>query len=200
MAGSTGTNSATARLIATVSKLAHGAVVLPGLDQRLDETSWRLIGALDAETDPIAGHPQAALRTLLDAIGIDRAAVRGLGAVAGSRVARPADRRGSEAGRHDGPLAQARRGASLDIAAALDGVTLIEAADENEEARAIAVALRETLEGTGTAALVTPDRELARRVREELMRWDIDIEESSGEPLGQTAKPARWRGWSSIAR
>ncbi len=42
------------------------------------------------------------------------------------------------------------------------------------------------LEGPGTAALVTPDRELARRVREELTRWGIDIEESSGEPLGQT--------------
>ncbi len=66
------------------------------------------------------------------------------------------------------------------------GVTLVEAADENEEACAIAIALRETLEGRGTAALVTPDRELARRVREELTRWNIDIEESSGEPLGQT--------------
>ena len=45
--------------------------------------------------------------------------------------------------------------------------------------------IREVLEGKGTAALVTPDRELARRVREELTRWGIDIEESSGEPLGQ---------------
>ncbi|MGI3899065.1 MAG: double-strand break repair protein AddB [Janthinobacterium lividum] len=191
VAGSTGTNSATARLIATVSKLAHGAVVLPGLDQRLDETSWRLIGALDAETDPIAGHPQAALRTLLDAIGVDRTAVRDLGSLASDLASR-----GRLIGEALRPAAttdlwrKLAEDASLDVEAALSGVTLIEAADENEEARAIAVALREALEGTGTAALVTPDRELARRVREELTRWGIDIEESSGEPLGQTSMGA----------
>ncbi len=186
VAGSTGTNSATARLIAAVSSLPQGAVVLPGLDQSLDDASWRLIGGLGAdgtEADPIAGHPQEALRRLVDALGVDRAAVRPLGAVPPELVAR-----GRLVGEALRPAATTDRWrhAALDVEAALRGVTLIEAADENEEARAIAVALREVLEGAGTAALVTPDRELARRVREELTRWGIDIEESSGEPLGQT--------------
>ena len=190
VAGSTGTNSATARLIAAVSTLPQGAVVLPGLDQDIDEASWRLIGGLGtggAEADPIAGHPQAALRGLVAAIGVDRAAVRPLGTVPPDLLAR-----GRLVGEALRPAATTERWhhVSLDAEAALRGVTLIEAADENEEARAIAVRLREALEGAGTAALVTPDRELARRVREELTRWGVDIEESSGEPLGQTAAGA----------
>ena len=190
VAGSTGTNSATARLIAAVATLPGGAVVLPGLDQDLDEASWRLIGGLgggDAETDPIAGHPQAALHGLVAAMGVDRAEVRPLGTVPPDLRAR-----GRLIGEALRPAATTDRwrDIAIDAEAALRSVTLIEASDENEEARAVAVALRETLEGSGTAALVTPDRELARRVREELTRWGVDIEESSGEPLGQTAAGA----------
>ncbi len=186
VAGSTGTNSATARLIAVVARLPQGAVVLPGLDQGLDERAWQLIGGLgaaDAGTDTTAGHPQAALRGLVAAVGVERDAVRPLGQVPPGLALR--GRLVSEALR---PAATTElwRHIDIDVAAALDGVTLVEAEDENEEARAIAVALRGTLEGPGTAALVTPDRELARRVREELTRWGIEIEESSGEPLGQT--------------
>ena len=71
--------------------------------------------------------------------------------------------------------------ASLD--AALEGVSLIEAADEREEALALAIAMRHVLETSGeTAALVTPDRNLARRVRTELLRWGVDAEDSAGEP------------------
>src|SRR5271163_2840645 len=44
VAGSTGSIPSTAELIATIARLPHGAVVLPGLDTDLDEASWRLIG------------------------------------------------------------------------------------------------------------------------------------------------------------
>src|SRR4029077_16451333 len=37
-----------------------------------------------------------------------------------------------------------------------------------------------------TAALVTPDRELARRVAAELRRWGIAIDDSGGLPLNRT--------------
>ena len=47
--------------------------------------------------------------------------------------------------------------------------------------------LRRTLEiPAATAALVTPDRELARRVAAELRRWDIDIDDFAGLPLNRT--------------
>ena len=77
--------------------------------------------------------------------------------------------------------------ANLDAAAALDGVALIEASHEAEEALAIAAALRETLAVAGrTAALVTPDPAIARRVAAELTRWGIDVENSAGLTLGAT--------------
>ena len=68
------------------------------------------------------------------------------------------------------------------------GIALIEAADERDEALAIAVALRETLEEPGrTAALVTPDRALAIRVAAELDRWAVRVEDSAGCTLAETA-------------
>ena len=79
-AGSTGSMPATAELIATIARLPHGAVVLPGLDTNLDAESWDLIaGRRDAAgrelIPPTVGHPQFALQALLDRIGITRDAV-----------------------------------------------------------------------------------------------------------------------------
>ncbi len=56
------------------------------------------------------------------------------------------------------------------------------------EAQAIAIALREAVEEPArTAALVTPDRALARRVAAHLRRWSIEADDSAGEPLSATA-------------
>ena len=64
---------------------------------------------------------------------------------------------------------------------------MIEAANAEEEALAIAVALRETLETPGkTAALVTPDRALARRVAAALSRWHVAVDDSAGVSLADT--------------
>ena len=47
--------------------------------------------------------------------------------------------------------------------------------------------MRGALEQPGrTAALVTPDRHLARRVAVELRRWRIEVDDSAGTPLDQT--------------
>ena len=78
-AGSTGSMPATAKLLATIARLPHGAVVLPGLDTDLDDASWALIaGDADDKTHdgaPAAGHAQFAMHALLDRIGITRADV-----------------------------------------------------------------------------------------------------------------------------
>jgi ATP-dependent helicase/nuclease subunit B len=66
----------------------------------------------------------------------------------------------------------------------VDGIELIVARNEQEEALAIAIALREALEDpAATVALVTPDRALARRVAVELGRWAIAADDSAGAPL-----------------
>ena len=69
----------------------------------------------------------------------------------------------------------------------LQGLSLVEAATEEEEANIIALELRETLQIAGkTAALVTPDSNIARRVAAKLARWNIAIDVSAGRPLGET--------------
>src|SRR5690606_22634452 len=70
-------------------------------------------------------------------------------------------------------------------------VSLIEAANEREEAAALAAAMRRALEprpgiAEPTAALVTPDRNLARRVVTELARYGIEANDSGGVPLASS--------------
>ncbi len=73
-------------------------------------------------------------------------------------------------------------------AQALEGVISLEAPDERLEALALALFMREALETPGrTAALVTPDRLIARRVGAELRRFDIEIDDSGGLPLARTS-------------
>ena len=74
---------------------------------------------------------------------------------------------------------------------ALRDIHRIDCASPQEEAGVIAIVMRRALETPGrTAALVTADRALARRVAAELRRWNIDVDDSAGEPLGETAPGA----------
>ncbi|MDB5508724.1 MAG: Double-strand break repair protein AddB, partial [Hyphomicrobiales bacterium] len=189
--GSTGTNAATARLLAAISRLDRGAVVLPGLDLTLDDRAWNAIPGDEAQRiEPSAGHPQAALRRLLPVLGVGREQVRELGAPEPDLATR--HRLLSESFRPADTTEvwpdYLKSVAPEDLRAALADVTLIAAADEREEALALALRMRETLETPGaTAALVTPDRALARRVRAELARWNVEIDDSGGEPLATSS-------------
>jgi ATP-dependent helicase/nuclease subunit B len=183
-AGSTGTIPAVARLIAAIAKRPAGAAVLPGLDQRLDDPSFKLIEG--DNDDPSFGHPQFGLKRLIARIGIERENVVPLGvAVEPAREALL-----SEAFRPAATTERWReRGQDFDAeaTAALEGISAIEAADPREEALSLAVALRETMETQGaTAALVTPDRALARRVAAELRRWQIEVDDSGGTALSES--------------
>ncbi len=77
-AGSTGSIPATATLLATIAKLPHGALVLPGLDTDLDEATWKMIASRDADSEAAHGHPQFAMSALLQKIGIVRDSVMAL--------------------------------------------------------------------------------------------------------------------------
>ncbi len=185
-AGSTGTIPAVATLIAAIARRPDGAVVLPGLDQRLDYTSFALIEDGAPENDPSFGHPQFGLKRLIQRIGI----ARGDAVPLGGAVEREREALLSEAFRPAATTDRWReRGTAFDAEAtrALAGVSIIEAADPRAEALALAVALRETMETPGaTAALVTPDRALARRVAAELRRWRIEVDDSGGAALADS--------------
>jgi ATP-dependent helicase/nuclease subunit B len=66
----------------------------------------------------------------------------------------------------------------------LQGLSVISARTEDETAAVAALLLRETLETPGrTAALITPDAALARRVSARLTRWGVTADSSAGAPL-----------------
>jgi len=204
-AGSTGSMPATAKLLATIARLPHGAVVLPGLDTDLDDDAWNAIAqrgedggedggdggqVRDPDSWPAFGHPQFAMRALLARIGIGRGEVVRLRPPAAhgrevllSEALRPA--------RATDRWQNRLRAVDADLTRGLAGLTVVEAANAEEESLAIAVALREAVEHKGmTAALVTPDRALARRVLAALGRWNVAVDDSGGDALADTSAGA----------
>jgi ATP-dependent helicase/nuclease subunit B len=188
-AGSTGSMPATAKLLAAIARLPHGAVVLPGLDTDLDEDSWREIASSEHEKNAAgAVHPQFAMRALLDRIGINREAVEQLTSPAAhgrEMLVSEALRLATTTDRWQRRLGTGNFAAATDRA--MSGLTVIETANVEDEALAIAVCLRETVENPDkTAALVTPDRTLARRVVAALERWQVEVDDSGGDALAET--------------
>jgi len=175
-AGSTGSIPATANLLAVIARLPGGCVVLPGLDLCLDSASW---AAVDDS------HPQATMKHLLEVIGTERGAVNGwLGHEEDAPPARLARNHFLQEVMRPAETTDRWRSLDLDLEAATVGLARLEAPGPREEAGMIALMLREALEAEGkTAALITPDRQLARRVAGELQRWDIMIDDSAGTPL-----------------
>lgn len=198
IAGSTGSVPATAGLMRAVLGLPRGALVLPGLDLHSDATAWAAIG-----TDP--AHPQHGMHRLLAGLGVARdevAAWPGASAFIPATAARAGMLR--EAMRPAATTEAWRSlatgaGPGLD-AAAFDGLRRVDAPSPREEAGAIALLLREVLETPArTAALVTPDRGLARRVASELDRWRVAVDDSAGQPLAGTAPAAFLRLVADLA-
>ena len=182
-AGSTGSMPATAMLLETIAKHPRGALVLPGLDMALDEASWQALSGNEKRV-PAFGHAQFAMQALLKRIGITRARVTQLEESSPreaflSEVLRPADTTDRW------HTARKSLEAAADQAAA--AMMVIEAANDEQEALAVAIVLREAAETDGkTAALVTPDRALSARVLAALARWNVPVDDSGGDPLSDT--------------
>ncbi|MEQ8654126.1 MAG: double-strand break repair protein AddB [Kiloniellales bacterium] len=183
-AGSTGSIPAVGRLLARVAQLPQGQVVLPGLDQACSSDLWEAIAA-----DP--SHPQQGLARLLERLGTapkevavwpDALPESGIASLTNLAL-RPALQTQSWRDLASGASERQHRSWQR----ALEGITWYDCADPRQEACLIALLLRRALETKGkTAALVTPDRALARRVAAELQRWGIEIDDSGGRPLLQT--------------
>ncbi|QCI64872.1 double-strand break repair protein AddB [Phreatobacter stygius] len=185
-AGSTGSILATRDLLKAIAHHPKGALILPGLDRGLDAASWEAIGGTNGPASQVPtshGHPQFGLKRLIEHVGVTRDAV---GDLAG------ADGHGretllSEAMRPAATTELWGAGIHAPTEAMLDGLTVVEAANERDEALGVALVLREIAEDPkATAALVTPDRALARRVLAELSRWNVTVDDSGGRPLAGT--------------
>jgi ATP-dependent helicase/nuclease subunit B len=190
-AGSTGSAPATAALLEAIALAPQGCVVLPGLDQDLADAAWAQVGDQ---------HPQGAMKRLLDQAGVTRAQVRNWSPPAPgdargrwrrriiNEALRPAEATADWLGQI-GRIVEEGAAAGVDpIAEGLAGLSLVSARTEDEAAGAVALLLREALETPGrTAALITPDAVLARRVSARLARWGVVVDSSAGAPLASFA-------------
>ena len=171
LAGTTATIPAVTDLARVIAGLPKGRVVLPGLDVHLDTPTWDLV--LDSPT-----HPQHGMAQLLHKLDVPPNHVE---LWPGCHGATNLDRHAAIS------FAQRPVGATVFAPSKsfdLSNLALAEAPSPELEARAIAIFLRKALENpTATAALVTPDQDLAGRVKAELQRWRIEVDESSGLPL-----------------
>ncbi len=182
IAGSTGSRGATALLMGAVASLPQGAVILPGFDFDQPASVW------DGLTDPMTGedHPQYRFAAFCEHVGLAPGAVRPW---IDAPPPEPARGRLVSLALRPAPVTDQwmSEGPRLtEISRAVQEVTLIEAASPREEATAIAAALRQSVEEGQSAALITPDRVLARQVTAALDRWDIIPDDSAGRPLPLT--------------
>ena len=183
LAGSTGSRGTTALLMQVLMRMPAGAVVLPGFDFDMPATVWDSMGdALTAED-----HPQYRYRKLMDMLDCGPTDIRRWTTTQPpapdrnrliSLSLRPAPI--TDQWLAEGPLLP-------DLLPATDAVTLLEAPSERTEALAIALILRQAAEDGTRAALVTPDRNLTRRVTAALDRWGIRPDDSAGRPLALSA-------------
>ncbi|WP_375668166.1 double-strand break repair protein AddB [Bartonella sp. AP36NXGY] len=193
-AGVSGSMPAVSHLLKVIASLPKGAVVLPGLDLHMDEEQWNALSTSNKEKtacdffDPaenVFSHPQYHLKKLLTLMECQRHHVCEIGQQSITKKKRKA------------LLSEALRPASTtdkwiqivrdDYENLCADWSFIEAINEREEALAIAVTLRKAIEKPKkTAALITNDRNLARRVAVELQRFGIEANDSGGIPLAQT--------------
>lgn len=180
IAGSTGSRGLTQLLMRGVARLPLGAVVLPGFDYDFADGPWPYLKDGDLSED----HPQYRFHAFLKALELAPNEVPVWPTTLRETTAR--DRLVSLALR-PAPVTDQwiDKGPKLapTVGTATAGITLLEATSAREEAVSIALRLRKAAEKKQRAALITPDRTLARQVSAALNRWGIIPDDSAGEPL-----------------
>ena len=189
VAGSTGSRGAAFRLMSAVAHLPQGAVVLPGFDFHTPHHVWDTLtdNITNAEAMQGEDHPQFRFARLMHHLNVppdrvvtwsDTSAGTDAKNALVSLAMRPAPV--TDQWLSDGPELG-------ELSQAVQSLTLVEAPSPRDEARAIALRLRQAAEDGQTAALITPDRMLTRRVSAMLDRWNILPDDSAGTPAHLTA-------------
>lgn len=190
IAGSTGSVPAAARLMKAVANLENGLIVLPGLDQHLDDKAFSNLIPHHPE------HPQFGLSKLCSDLGQPRSNIQSIegGEQTSSEAAlteflsealRPSS--STEQWQSYIKKIEGDESARENLKSGLENISLNIARDAQEEAEMISLILRRTAEQKSqTAALITPDRLLARRVAVRLEEWGIKVDDSGGRPLAKT--------------
>lgn len=174
--GSTASQPATAALLHAVATLPQGHVVLPGMEVNIDPAQWERVAA---------GHPLYHLRQWLDQAGKSPHALQPLGEAPQSIWA--------EALADSETVAQWQQQPISSPA----GLHLVPCMHPEEEARSIALILREGVAQHQHSALITPDEGLMARVAAHLARFDIIPQRLHEGTLAQTPAGSLW--WLLVA-
>lgn len=181
-AGSTGSIPATRKILKLISSFEMGSVILPGLDLLMGDTAWNMVEE---------GHPQYTLKELLEYFECDRSQVQLWPTQNSNNDLREkfiSDVMLPPEVTHTWQDIDLNEKQKNNITNDLKTVQIIECDTAQEEAKVIALLLREIIEKDNkTAALITPDRQLARRVSLLCKRWNVEIDDSSGTSLNKTS-------------
>ncbi|WP_404400674.1 double-strand break repair protein AddB [Pelagibacterium halotolerans] len=179
VAGSTGSIPATADLMTAIAGLPRGAIVLPGVDTGMDMRQYETL--LEDKANP-HGHPHYGLARLLRRLGVPPSGV--------TELAEPDPPRTrflrTALALADDTASWATALSEDEIATATGGIATIVARTPEEEARAIALAVRDGLDTGRSVAVISPDQTLARRIGAELARFDVTLDDAAGTPLIQS--------------
>ena len=179
--GSTGSRKPTLDLMAAVSQLSNGHIILPGFDFDAPQSMWSHLLSDHATED----HPQFRLAKVIETCGTNPTKVSNW-----TNASTDTDRSSLiSLSLRPAPVTDGwmREGPKLrNLIQATDGITLLEATSKRQEALAIALRLRQAVETGETATLITPDREISRYVSSIMARWEITPDDSAGIPLSLT--------------
>lgn len=172
-AGSTGSIPSTAKLLDIIARLPNGCVVLPGLDPEMDDRIWEAIDEL---------HPYYYQKRLINLMDVDRKSIQYW----------PPGYEQNEKLKLTHQALQSQ--AIFDLSEAildtenLSGMEFTRADNPLHEAKIIALRLREVLDTPEkTVMVVTPDRVLAQYIQQEMLRWNIVVNDSAGRSLEETS-------------
>ncbi|QCE34424.1 double-strand break repair protein AddB [Acetobacteraceae bacterium] len=184
--GSTGIGN----FLAKVARLESGRVVLRGVDTGLSAEIWAYLPQ---------SHPQFLFKDLCERMNLSREEIEPwdlplankdgteLSSAELENVTRETFWRKAFSHKMQMGTRMGEEGRIPAPEKAPENVYLIEAEEPQEEARAIALALRDAVETPSkTAALITPDRSLALRVNAALKRFGINADDSAGATLAET--------------
>ncbi|MDB5478211.1 MAG: addB, partial [Alphaproteobacteria bacterium] len=186
-AGSTGSIPSTARLLDVIARLPNGSVVLPGIDPNIDDKLWDAIDDM---------HPYHYQKRLINLMDIDRKSVKLWPGSTDGRLNEILPRKWQKENQREklkiAHFALQPQGIFDLSDAVIDGSHLhnldfIIGEQPLHEAKIIALALRDALNTPEqTAMVVTPDRILAQHIQQEMLRWNIEVNDSGGQKLSET--------------
>ncbi len=172
VAGITASFPAIVNMLQTIQRLPNGEIYFAGIDRFADDEYWKCIDE---------SHPQFELKELLELLQISRKQINDIV----PPLNEERERLISEIMR---PATVSDKWQSLcthlEFQDTIHSIRFINCYTQRDEGLAIALKIRQVLEiPEKTVALVTYDRNLARRVAAELGRFDVKVDDSAGLPL-----------------